>query len=62
MIILENYVPENHLLRKVDHSIDFRFVYELVVLSVCTDRLTQCRTIEETKVYLAARWFHRLWR
>ena len=30
MIILENYVPENHLLRKVDRSIDFRFIYELV--------------------------------
>ena len=30
LIILETYVPENHLLRRVDQSIDFRFIYELV--------------------------------
>ncbi len=30
LIILETYIPENHLLRKVDRSIDFRFIYDLV--------------------------------
>ena len=30
VIILETYIPENHLLRKVDRSINFRFIYDLV--------------------------------
>lgn len=78
MIILENYVPENHLLRKVDRSIDFRFIYELVeplyaqngrpsIDPIVLFKLlfinhlygynSMRRTIEETKVNLAYRWF-----
>ncbi len=30
IIILETYVPENHLLRKIDQAVDFCFIYELV--------------------------------
>ena len=78
MIILENYVPENHLLRKVDQSIDFRFIYELVeplyskigrpsidpiqlfkllFINHLYGYNSMRRTIEETKVNLAYRWF-----
>ena len=78
LIILENYVPENHLLRKVDQSIDFRFIYELVeplyskigrpsidpiqlfkllFINHLYGYNSMRRTIEETKVNLAYRWF-----
>jgi transposase len=78
LIILENYIPENHLLRKVDRSIDFRFIYELVeplyarigrpsIDPIVLFKLlfinhlygfnSMRRTIEETKVNLAYRWF-----
>lgn len=78
MIILETYVPENHLLRKVDRSIDFRFIYDLVeplyskigrpsidpiqlfkllFINHLYGYNSMRRTIEETKVNLAYRWF-----
>ena len=78
LIILETYVPENHLLRRVDQSIDFRFIYELVeplyskigrpsidpiqlfkllFINHLYGYNSMRRTIEETKVNLAYRWF-----
>jgi transposase len=78
MIILETYIPENHLLRKVDRSIDFRFIYDLVeplyskigrpsidpiqlfkllFINHLYGYNSMRRTIEETKVNLAYRWF-----
>ena len=78
MIILETYIPENHLLRKVDQSIDFRFIYDLVeplyskigrpsidpiqlfkllFINHLYGYNSMRRTIEETKVNLAYRWF-----
>ena len=78
LIILETFVPENHLLRKVDQAIDFRFIYELVeplystigrpsIDPIVLFKLlfinhlygynSMRRTIEETKVNLAYRWF-----
>ncbi len=77
-IILETYVPDNHLLRKIDQSIDFYFIYDLVeslysrigrpsIDPVILFKLlfinhlygynSMRRTIEETKVNLAYRWF-----
>jgi transposase len=77
-IILETYVPENHLLRKIDQSIDFRFIYDLVeplyskigrpsIDPIILFKLlfinhlygynSMRRTMEETKVNLAYRWF-----
>lgn len=78
MIILETFVPENHLLRKIDQSINFRFIYDLVeplyskigrpsIDPIILFKLlfinhlygynSMRRTIEETKVNLAYRWF-----
>ena len=78
LIILETYIPENHLLRKVDRSIDFRFIYDLVeplyskigrpsidpiqlfkllFINHLYGYNSMRRTIEETKVNLAYRWF-----
>lgn len=78
MIILETYVPETHLLRKVDQSIQFRFIYDLVeplyskigrpsidpiqlfkllFINHLYGYNSMRRTIEETKVNLAYRWF-----
>ena len=78
VIILETYVPENHLLRKIDQAINFRFIYDLVeplyskigrpsidpiqlFKLVFINHLygynSMRRTIEETKVNLAYRWF-----
>ena len=78
VIILENFIPENHLLRKVDQSINFRFIYDLVeplyskigrpsIDPIILFKLlfinhlygynSMRRTIEETKVNLAYRWF-----
>lgn len=78
VIILETYVPENHLLRKIDQSINFRFIYELVeplysnigrpsidpiqlfkllFINHLYGYNSMRRTIEETKVNLAYRWF-----
>lgn len=78
VIILETYIPEDHLLRKVDRTIDFRFIYELVeplyskigrpsIDPIVLFKLifinhlygynSMRRTIEETKVNLAYRWF-----
>jgi transposase len=30
MIILDQLIPTNHLVRKIDAAIDFSFIYELV--------------------------------
>lgn len=78
VIILETFVPENHLLRKIDQSINFRFIYDLVeplyskigrpsIDPIMLFKLlfinhlygynSMRRTIEETKVNLAYRWF-----
>lgn len=78
VIILETYIPENHLLRKVDRSINFRFIYDLVeplyskigrpsidpiqlfkllFINHLYGYNSMRRTIEETKVNLAYRWF-----
>jgi transposase len=78
VIILETFVPKNHLLRKIDQSIDFRFIYDLVeplyskigrpsIDPIILFKLlfinhlygynSMRRTIEETKVNLAYRWF-----
>ena len=78
VIILENFIPENHLLRKINQWINFRFIYDLVeplyskigrpsIEPVILFKLlfinhlygynSMRRTIEETKVNLAYRWF-----
>lgn len=78
VIILETYVPENHLLRKIDQSINFRFIYDLVeplyskigrpsidpiqlfkllFINHLYGYNSMRRTMEETKVNLAYRWF-----
>lgn len=78
MVILEDLVPKDHLLRKIDASINFSFIYELVeplyancgrpsVDPVILFKLmfinhlygynSMRRTIAETEVHLAYRWF-----
>lgn len=37
LIIMEQTVPENHLLRKVDRAVDFSFIYELCAPLYCAD-------------------------
>lgn len=37
MISLEQLVPEDHLLRKIDRYVDFDFIYDLVEPTYCTD-------------------------
>lgn len=32
MVSVEQLVPKNHILRKIDKHIDFNFIYDLVVL------------------------------
>ncbi|WP_438839662.1 transposase [Anaerococcus vaginalis] len=32
MVSVEQLVPKNHILRKIDKHIDFNFLYDLVVL------------------------------
>lgn len=36
-VIIENLVPKDHLLRKIDQHIDFSFIYEKVERFYCTD-------------------------
>lgn len=37
MVMLDNLVPEDHLVRKIDASMDFEFIYELVEDHYCPD-------------------------
>ncbi|PGL71004.1 hypothetical protein CN925_09105 [Bacillus sp. AFS055030] len=32
MITLDQLVPENHLVRKIEASIDFSFIYDLIII------------------------------
>lgn len=78
LVILEDFVPKDHLLRKVNNTINFNFIYEIVeplyssvgrpsIDPVVLFKLvfinhfygynSMRRTIEETKVNLAFRWF-----
>ena len=34
---LEDLVPQNHILRKIDNMIDFSFVYDMVKDTYCPD-------------------------
>lgn len=35
IVIMEQMVPENHLLRKVDRAVDFSFIYKLCAPLYC---------------------------
>ena len=37
LVIMEQMVPEDHLLRKVDRAVDFSFIYELCAPLYCAD-------------------------
>ncbi len=37
IVILEEMIPENHLLRKVERAVDFRFIHELCAPLYCKD-------------------------
>ena len=37
LVIMEQLVPEDHLLRKVDRAVDFSFIYELCAPLYCAD-------------------------
>ncbi|MEE0740827.1 MAG: IS5/IS1182 family transposase, partial [Emergencia sp.] len=37
MISLDQLVPEDHLLRKIDTYVDFNFIYDLVEEKYCAD-------------------------
>ena len=37
MFCIEDLVPEDHLLRKIERSIDWNFIYELVEDKYCLD-------------------------
>jgi transposase len=37
-VALEDLVPNNHLLRKIDTYIDFDFIYDLVEDKYCLDK------------------------
>ena len=37
LVILEQMIPENHLLRKIDQVVDFRFIHELCAPLYCSD-------------------------
>ena len=37
MVSLDQLVPEDHILRKIDENIDFSFIYDLVEEKYCTD-------------------------
>lgn len=37
MVCIEDLVPENHILRDIDHAIDFSFIHELVRDLYCAD-------------------------
>ena len=37
LVIMEQMVPENHFLRKVDRAVDFSFIYDLCAPLYCAD-------------------------
>ena len=37
LVIMEQMVPEDHLLRKADRVVDFSFIYELCAPLYCAD-------------------------
>ena len=37
LVIMEQMVPEDHFLRKVDRAVDFSFIYELCAPLYCAD-------------------------
>ena len=37
LVIMEQMVPEDHLLRKVDRAVDFSFIYDLCAPLYCAD-------------------------
>ena len=37
LVILEQLIPENHLLRKVEHAVDFSFIYPLCAPLYCEE-------------------------
>ena len=37
LVIMEQMIPEDHLLRKVDQAVDFSFIYELCAPLYCAD-------------------------
>ncbi len=37
LVIMEQLIPEDHLLRKVDRAVDFRFIYDLCAPLYCAD-------------------------
>ena len=37
MVIMEQMVPEDHFLRKVDRAVDFSFIYDLCAPLYCAD-------------------------
>lgn len=37
MVSIDSLVPKNHLLRKIDETIDFSFIYDLIEDKYCLD-------------------------
>ena len=37
LVILEQLVPENHLLRRIDAAVDYSFIYDLCTPLYCAD-------------------------
>lgn len=37
LVILEQMIPEDHLLRRIDRAVDFGFIHELCVPLYCAD-------------------------
>ena len=37
LVIMEQMVPEDHFLRKVDRAVDFSFIYDLCAPLYCAD-------------------------
>src|SRR5690606_5832722 len=73
LVSLDELVPKDHLVRKIENAIDFNFIYELVEDLYCEDNgrpsvkiaLIQCifglrsmrQTIKEIETNVAYRWF-----
>ncbi|KXB46577.1 hypothetical protein HMPREF3188_00652 [Tissierellia bacterium KA00581] len=41
MVSIDSLVPKNHLLRKIDETIDFPFIYDLIEDKYCLDNETK---------------------
>ena len=41
MVSIDSLVPKNHLLRKIDETIDFSFIYDLIEDKYCLDNETK---------------------